>query len=518
MSVRSSSKGLPIKIALIFNSWYKLKMFLQGLKYSTTNLHATTEIAYRSITVGPVKSAVDFFGIETRVLKHRLAVISNKIKMLEKRIEWSAPKLPLESQSISWPIGLPHRFVPRTRFEVLTWTYWNQDTIYGEENTVTAPLHGVTLSENKNLMNSVISYLSHENVNPEKLRLRNGYKRFDPVRGMEYILDFKDKLNNSIRIEGLRPLSKMEVVPIPFVTESQRVTILVPVRTESVAQIQSFLDRFFDFSVDKRQNTVLIFNLLFHKTPSPSSKELKAENVEDIKRLISKYNSRIAKSNVNSVRVGYMVTPLSKATVKSALQTGVDNVIRRIVGTTALILIADVNLTLKDEFLNRVRMNTILNWQVFSPIPFLEYNPSVYLRKSKAEARREFDVSKTSGYFESNMLRYISFYAADYVIGTFLQLLSILMTFMHATECNNFFLIISARKLSTNTIVVAENSDEFSSFLHLFLRSSNLTVFRAAEPSLRVPFVFPKGCSSFEDCVRNKWASRSQLASLILQE
>lgn len=58
-------------------------------------------------------------------------------------------------------------------------------------------------------------------------------------------------------------------------------------------------------------------------------------------------------------------------------------------------------------------MNTILNLQVFSPIPFRQYNPKV-TQISKLE------IHKNLGHFDREQFRYISFYTKDYVIGKFL--------------------------------------------------------------------------------------------------
>ncbi len=57
-------------------------------------------------------------------------------------------------------------------------------------------------------------------------------------------------------------------------------------------------------------------------------------------------------------------------------------------------------------------MNTILGWQIFSPIPFSEFNPAVY-----GEQQPFLDVNRKCGRFDSYNNEHLSFYAKDYLVG-----------------------------------------------------------------------------------------------------
>lgn len=67
-------------------------------------------------------------------------------------------------------------------------------------------------------------------------------------------------------------------------------------------------------------------------------------------------------------------------------------------------------------------MNTILNFQIFSPIPFRQYNP-------KISGVNILDVNKNSGHFDKGEYKYISFYGKDYVAGKFVHLKIIFIRF-----------------------------------------------------------------------------------------
>lgn len=57
-------------------------------------------------------------------------------------------------------------------------------------------------------------------------------------------------------------------------------------------------------------------------------------------------------------------------------------------------------------------MNTISNFQIFSPIPFREYNSNISLSE-------KLDVNKMAGHFDKEEYKYISFYGKDYVAGNY---------------------------------------------------------------------------------------------------
>lgn len=80
------------------------------------------------------------------------------------------------------------------------------------------------------------------------------------------------------------------------------------------------------------------------------------------------------------------------------------------IGLETIVLVLDPYADVHPDFLNRVRMNTIMNFQIFSTIPFREYNANVSLSE-------KLDVNKMSGHFDKEEYKYLSFYGKDYVSG-----------------------------------------------------------------------------------------------------
>ena len=59
-------------------------------------------------------------------------------------------------------------------------------------------------------------------------------------------------------------------------------------------------------------------------------------------------------------------------------------------------------------------MNTISQWQVYSPIPFVQYHPDLVFYDSK---QAKFDILHNQGRYDSYNFDSVSFYAKDYMKG-----------------------------------------------------------------------------------------------------
>lgn len=61
-------------------------------------------------------------------------------------------------------------------------------------------------------------------------------------------------------------------------------------------------------------------------------------------------------------------------------------------------------------------MNTIKDWQVFSPIPFSEFHPDVVYLGDLVRPK-EMDINKNYGHYDTLNNDHISFYVKDYQEG-----------------------------------------------------------------------------------------------------
>ena len=61
-------------------------------------------------------------------------------------------------------------------------------------------------------------------------------------------------------------------------------------------------------------------------------------------------------------------------------------------------------------------MNTISQWQVFSPIPFVQYHPDIIYFDESAK-HVEFDILHNHGRYDEYNYDSVSFYTKDYMAG-----------------------------------------------------------------------------------------------------
>lgn len=66
-------------------------------------------------------------------------------------------------------------------------------------------------------------------------------------------------------------------------------------------------------------------------------------------------------------------------------------------------------------------MNVINQWQIFSPIPFVEYNQDV----AEERSLNELDVNRNHGRYDENNYVNLAFYAKDYTLSEFYLFLQI---------------------------------------------------------------------------------------------
>lgn len=160
----------------------------------------------------------------------------------------------------------------------------------------------------------------------------------------------------------------------------------------------------------------------------------------------------------------------------------------RVLTADALYFVASPGAELRADFLNRVRMNTIVNFQVFFPIPFVRYNPKII-----GSSADRSDVNKATGRFDRHDFSIASFYGSDYLAR------------------RNQMPQFDSKRLGIDLI-------------ELFFNSS-LHIMRAADPALIVSYT-NKICDPrlneeiYAKCLLSKkegLASKSQLAALIFE-
>ncbi|XP_050083996.1 chondroitin sulfate synthase 2 [Anopheles aquasalis] len=380
-------------------------------------------------TVFPVTAADDFYLLHAYFSRVHLETNNERKRQVqEEALQIAGGALSNEVLEVRWPLGVPRTSPPESRHDIIKWTALNLTHIFmrnTEENV--RRLSVVDEEDIRNVLNKTITEAGRNQPDDEYRGLHSAYKRFDAVRGMEYrlLLTFYDRRRKRMRtrsFEVIKPISLIEIVPSPYVTESTRVAILLPVLEQQVQETEQFLESYERTCMDSQDNTFLML-IFFYRLDTPSKGD------EDVflplKNIALAVTEKHKQDGSRVAWVSIRLPPELSAPFDdnhryySSLYgahgrlafAAVDLALRKI-GLESLVLVCSNAATFRPDFLNRVRMNTIQGFQVFSPIGFTMY-PCEWTGLCKP--CENCDVGQGIGYFDRHNYDVVSFYSNDYV-------------------------------------------------------------------------------------------------------
>lgn len=202
-------------------------------------------------------------------------------------------------------------------------------------------------------------------------------------------------------MEACRPITHADTVPMPYVTESSTVHILVILHSESeVDATEKFLESYAKNMMaksDKSELTLIQLN----------------QELKNLKPLAQTFNAQYKKhgSKINILNYKHYGSSRKNFDFIAA------DLISSKSGPGTLLFICNPFTQIFPDVLNRVRINTIAGWQTFSPIPFAEYNPEVsFPGFPKPEV---LNISTNQGFYDTHDSEHLSFYASDYLNGNY---------------------------------------------------------------------------------------------------
>ncbi|KAL6097663.1 chpf2 [Pungitius sinensis] len=417
-----------------------------------------------AFTVHPISEPNLMYRLHKRFSQIELEWTYVQIQQLQVQINNLSDLTPEGKAGVTWPVGINPPFKPRTRFEVINWEYFTEEHIYScVDSSPKCEMRGADRADVSAVLEVAVERLN-ERYQPQlrfrKRRLLNGYRRFDPTRGMEYVLDlaleaYTQKGHSQVlakRVNLLRPLSAVEIIPMPYVTEATRVQVILPVTAQDQDFVGNFLDMFVMNTLDTHDNVLLTF--LFIYDPFDAQRVSQTDVFAGIKAMIGEVEKRYGDVKIPWISV--------KTEVPS--QVKLMDIISKKHPVDTLFFLAGVWTEINADFLNRCRMNAISNWQVFFPIHFQEYNPAVMYRDQQPSAASSAFASESlrDGHFDRHVFDEACFYNADYMTSR---------TKMAADILDNEELL--------------ESMDVYD----IFVRYSGLHVFRAVEPALIQKYV-----------------------------
>ncbi|XP_041817818.1 chondroitin sulfate glucuronyltransferase [Chelmon rostratus] len=454
-----------------------------------------------AFTVHPISEPNLMYRLHKRFSQIELEWTYLQIQQLQMQINNLSDLTPEGKAGVTWPIGINPPFKPRTRFEVINWEYFTEEHIYScIDSSPKCEMRGADRADVNAILEIAVERLN-ERYQPQlrfrKRRLLNGYRRFDPTRGMEYVLDlaleaYTQKGHSQViakRVNLLRPLSAVEIIPMPYVTEATRVQVILPVTAQDQDYVGNFLDMYVMNTLDTHDNVLLTF--LFIYDPFDAQRVSQTDVFAGIKAMIGEVEKRYGDVKIPWISV--------KTEVPS--QVKLMDIISKKHPVDTLFFLASVWTEVNADFLNRCRMNAISNWQVFFPIHFQEYSPAVVYREQQPSAASSSFASESlrDGHFDRHVFDEACFYNADYM---------------------------TARTKMAADILDNEELLESMDVYDIFVRYSGLHVFRAVEPALIQKYV-RRACNPrfsediYHRCVLSNLeglGSRSHLAMALFEQ
>uniref|UniRef100_H0YP45 Hexosyltransferase n=1 Tax=Taeniopygia guttata TaxID=59729 RepID=H0YP45_TAEGU len=465
---------------------------LQGQHYHTYELAKNTELEKEeeedfqaALAVHPVSDMTLMYRLHKQFSRIQLDRVYQEIQDLQMQIRNLTALTPAGEAGVTWPVGINAPFLPKSRFEVISWDYFTEQHLFScPDGSPKCELSGASKADVSEIIESAVEQLNRlyqPLLRFSKRQLLNGYRRFDPTRGMEYTLDLlleaaTQKGHSHVlakRVSLVRPLSKVEIIPMPYVT------------VQDLDFVANFLDMFAMNTLDTHDNALLTLLFIYH--PYDAQRVGQVDVFAGVKAMVGELEKRYAEVKIPWISV--------KTEVPS--QVKLMDIVSKKHPVDTLFFLASVWTEINMEFLNRCRMNTISNWQVFFPVHFQEFNPAlVYRGEQTASSSTDF---LRDGHFDRHSFAEACFYNSDYMTAR--------------------------TKLAADILdrdEVLENMEVFDVFLHY----SGLHVFRAVEPGLVQKYTL-RSCNPrlseelYHRCVLSNLeglASRSHLAMALFEQ
>ncbi|KAJ8680351.1 hypothetical protein QAD02_016138 [Eretmocerus hayati] len=463
------------------------------------------------VTVHPLYNHLDIYKFNSYLAEIELMKVKEQIESIRMEIQKTVNLTSNYPQEISWPIGNQPESKAVNRFDVLRWAYFNTTHVFLHDDFGTVKELD---RDQKNDIDLIISS-SIEEVNKAYSgeikydKLINGYWKFDSSRGIDYIIDLsfiRSGEKNIKRFHICKPLGKVEILPVPYVTENSRINMIIIVDSQKREEAMKFLAHYADVCMDKKDKIQLTVILLYN--PGYTSRG-NGDVYQQIKQramfLTEKYKKDQLKVTWLSIRL-----PISSSLIEIEpfLKIAIADLYVKKFSSDNLILFADCRMELKSEYLNRVRMNTISQWQVFSPIPFVQYDPDL-IHYDPNTKNVEFDITHHHGKYDEHNFDSVSFYARDYLT-------------VRKTIENQVPLVRNDKDIAS--MLKLSQMFPFGSIFEMFVVFSDLNPFRSVEPALKLQYreikcVGTRNNVTLTSCLKQRYlhlGNRGQLTRLIL--
>ncbi|XP_047540017.1 chondroitin sulfate synthase 2 [Vanessa atalanta] len=301
------------------------------------------------------------------------------------RAALSARRHPRGFRNASWPPALRDDAglapaAPPSRFDHLRWTRFNLTHAYmPDDHRALAPLSSAYREAVDLIVEEVRAWAARRwgvAAGADAVVLEEGAWCWEPPRALRYRLLLRvpraEGSSALVQVEAARALGAARLAPARYVTESARVLLLLPLPVPHAAALPAFLRRYESVCLQRDANTALTV-VVVPTSESPSAEEdaALAAAREALRALGEKHRGaqlEVLLGARGPVEADASEAELQQYAARVALTTAMPRLSR-----DALFLLSLPHMEFTEDFLNRVRMNTIAGEQWFLPLPFARF-------------------------------------------------------------------------------------------------------------------------------------------------
>ncbi|XP_073962513.1 chondroitin polymerizing factor [Choristoneura fumiferana] len=370
---------------------------LQGETYVSARLESPPQLTPAladAVTQHPASEPALLHQLHAYVSRVLLERDAGLVRALRAAVSVGTRRHPAGFRNATWPGGLraePGLAAPPpdSRFDHLRWTGFNATHAFmPSELKALAPLDTVHKEALDLVLQSACAW-AQRRWGARAAALVEGAMRWEPATSLRYRLllrltarDGDDAQNVPMlrQVEVVRLLGAARLVPVPYVTESARLHLVLPVLAAAVDDAAAFLRRYEAVCLQKDKNTDLIIVLVSEDASQPPfASDLRAAAAA----LANKY--RTTADVLTAVLAPGAAT--EEVSLSRAARAACDAALARLPRDSLLVL-ADPRMEFNEDFLNRARMNSISGVQWYLPRAFGRFATYAHPRALQPDGSR----------------------------------------------------------------------------------------------------------------------------------
>lgn len=283
-------------------------------------------------------------------------------------------------------------FKPKNMYEVIRYEHFNMTSISSNfDDDPQINLLGHQKADIKDIIHQAMAL--YNSARPEKwkmVKLINGYRRLDPLRGEEYILDGvlalekDEKVEESHRLELVKPFNVGHLLNDHSTSEKSVIHFILPISGHS-EKFDTFIANFEEVCLKQPSENIYLLIVLF----------VGKDSVDDPDKL-----KTIARTLSDKYRNSHIRIIQTRSAFNRAL--GLDLGARQL-PSDALLFFCDVDVQFNSNALHRCRHNAQEGHQVYYPVVFAQYSPDMVLKYSPPEkVKNLMAINKHTGRYLCN--------------------------------------------------------------------------------------------------------------------